>query len=146
MRYRGRTDHFLKASLTFSPACLRSPFDSSAWPSASRSASPVAWPAFFLILPLTSVTLLAALFSAPMKSFRLGARPSCPLKSAPNIRLAERTQTCFAASGHASLHQRMIAVSGLARQKPGQRSAAPEGAPEEGPGTYEGMTIPASDL
>src|SRR5689334_1320568 len=59
-------DHFLKASLTFSPACLRSPFDSSARPSASRPASSVAWPVFFLILPLTSVTLLAALFSAPM--------------------------------------------------------------------------------
>src|SRR5690348_1632113 len=74
MRFSGRTDHFLKASLTFSPACLRSPFDSSARPSASRPASPVAWPAFLFILPLTSVTLLAALFSAPMRqSLPVGA-------------------------------------------------------------------------
>jgi hypothetical protein len=43
-------------------------------PSASRSVSSVAWPAFFLMLPLTSVTLLTALFSAPMmKSLRLEA-------------------------------------------------------------------------
>jgi hypothetical protein len=39
---RGRLipgDYFLKASLTFSPACFRSPFDSSARPSASRPSS-----------------------------------------------------------------------------------------------------------
>jgi hypothetical protein len=35
----GPGGHFLKASLTFSPACFRSPFDSSARPSASRPSS-----------------------------------------------------------------------------------------------------------
>jgi hypothetical protein len=39
--------------------------------------SPVAWPVFFLILPLVSVTLLAALFSAlTMGSFRLSSVPA----------------------------------------------------------------------
>src|SRR5450759_51434 len=62
--------HFLKASLTFSRACLTFPLAWSALPSASICSLPIAAPVSFLTLPLTSVTLFAALFSADIGDAR----------------------------------------------------------------------------
>src|SRR5690606_13662706 len=55
-----------KASLTFSPACLRFALAWSALPSASSFSSSVAWPAFSLILPCASSATLRILSSVPM--------------------------------------------------------------------------------
>src|ERR1035438_1176008 len=56
--------YFLKASLTFSPAFLRSPLVWSACPSASRDSFPVALPAPSLTLPLAFSAVFLILSSA----------------------------------------------------------------------------------
>src|SRR6478672_5539087 len=58
----------LKASLTFSPACLTLAFVWSALPSASRSRLFVAWPTFSLAAPPISSPLLRSLSSLPITS------------------------------------------------------------------------------
>src|ERR1017187_5335413 len=75
--------HFLKASLTFSPACLTFPLAWSALPSASNCSLPIAAPVSFLTLPLTSVTLFAALFSADIGDAR---GPGATPPRAPRLR------------------------------------------------------------
>src|ERR1700728_1229335 len=55
-----------KASLTFSPAFLRLPVTTSAFPSAFSRSFPVAFPASLLVLPLITLALFLAFFSAPM--------------------------------------------------------------------------------
>src|ERR1019366_8623622 len=56
--------YFLKASLTFSPAFLRSPLAWSACPSASKDSSPVTLPTPSLTLPLAFSAVFLALSSA----------------------------------------------------------------------------------
>src|SRR3954471_5132490 len=62
--YAGRD--YLKASLTFSPACLRSAPAWSALPSASSRSSSVALPVVSLTLPLASCAAFEILSSSPM--------------------------------------------------------------------------------
>src|SRR5690348_6278321 len=85
----GESGHFLKASLTFSPACFRLPFTSSALPSPSMYGSSRALPASFLTLPLAawalSFALSAALTAVPSSRHTVGHARRCPRKIVPNI-------------------------------------------------------------
>src|ERR1700722_1600687 len=58
-RWQALAGQGLRASLTLSPACLRSPLAWSPRPSASRRGLSVAWPAVFLAAPLTASALCA---------------------------------------------------------------------------------------
>lgn len=63
-----RAAYFLKASLTFSPACFKFPETSSTVPSASSDRSLVAFPTPLFIFPLALCNLFLILSSAPMVS------------------------------------------------------------------------------
>src|SRR3954466_6089153 len=75
VRRDGRSD-YLKASLTFSPACFRLPLVSSAWPSAWRSRSSVASPSASLPLPESSSALFFILSIPLMRMHSFSAVPA----------------------------------------------------------------------
>src|SRR6185437_15679186 len=77
----GEPGHFLKASLTFSPACFRLPFTWSALPSPSIYGSSRALPVPFLTLPLAALILFLALSAAltAVPSSRHTAKHACRL-------------------------------------------------------------------
>src|SRR5271165_4955563 len=94
-RPRG-SGHFLPASLTFSLACLRSPFTFSALPLPSSLGLPTALPVPFLTLPLAASALPFA-FSAALTAVPFAREHSnCPRGAASNIRPADQLQRAAA--------------------------------------------------